>query len=83
MLRVGDVHSMTHLGDEEQEPHCELCEMVIVSEQFNPFTDNNANETGITNPDFSEVNIRTIGYEAPLQFIASPSFVYNKPPPGL
>ncbi len=82
-LRVANAHTLSHFADDTNEDHCELCEIICVSQELTPFADPGPSETpnfSLVYPKIDDVNA---GYDEPLHCFASPTFVYNKPPPGL
>ena len=80
-LRVANVHTLSHYTDEVDKNDCELCEIITVSNQFTPFVDQIPDEIEIRSVVIPESMSLVQDYEEPLHSIASPDFVYNKPPP--
>lgn len=80
-LKVADAHAFTHSYDEDEQAHCEFCQVISETKDQTYFL---GNTTSFLN---NESNIFTVeitidfGYNVPLFSIASPAFFHNKPPP--
>jgi len=84
-LRIVDAHAFSHItnDDQEDQTHCELCEIITVSNQLTPLIDNADSE--IKPKPFiivSDCKI-LIGYKTTDYSITLPKYIYNKPPPTL
>jgi len=81
LVRIVNVHTITHIDDESDSDHCELCEIISINNQSELLFDSNTYE--FNNPLNSIVTSKKIAlnYSNPLQTVSTPSFVYNKPPP--
>ena len=42
-LRVANAHTISHFSDDSTENHCELCEIIVVSQELTPFADPGSN----------------------------------------
>ncbi|MEL6812435.1 MAG: hypothetical protein AAFP76_13975 [Bacteroidota bacterium] len=80
-LRVANAHAFSHFSDDADEAHCELCEIIVASQELTPFVGQASVEIGNDNAIFVENDQSNSGYVVPLQSIVYPDFVYNKPPP--
>lgn len=81
--RIADMHAIEHLEDGEDEgTHCELCHFTTAEDPKDLYflNDISYQEPFQPVPDSFET---AINYVAPLALIASPTSVYNKPPPVL
>ncbi len=81
--RIANLHALSHLSEDEDTPiSCELCVFVMQSDQFDLIN---------TNSSYSEVELHSVPstlvvlqhYHTPKEKIASPNYIYNKPPPLL
>ncbi len=81
-LRVANAHAFSHLGEDSGHEHCELCDIIITSQEITPFSGDLSSET--ETQEFVLINKEELNseYDAPLHCIASPVAVYNKPPPS-
>ncbi len=82
LLRMVNVHVFSHFFDDEHEVHCELCDIITVSNELTPF-DNHATVT-ITRNSVTEFPVYKTNfcYETAQYSITLPKTVYNKPPPA-
>ncbi|PQB04670.1 hypothetical protein BST85_07005 [Aureitalea marina] len=82
-LRVGNVHAFSHWSDDQNSPHCELCDMLSFAEELTPAL--GSEETTISDqPALLTVDKDPItGYTEPLFCFVSPKYILNKPPPAL
>lgn len=81
-LRIGNLHVFSHISDDgDDQEHCELCEIIAVSNDLTPFT-NDVFETVVQK---SEINISrhkaNFCYELSNYSITLPECIHNKPPP--
>ena len=78
--RVADFHAFEHLSDDDVPISCERCDITSHSQQFDLYLNGVSyyEEQPIVTP--SERIISEI-YNSPLAKIATPTSVYNKPPP--
>jgi hypothetical protein len=78
--RVADLHAFVHLSDDDVPVSCERCDITSHSQQFDLYLEDvpYSEEQPINSP--SEQIISGI-YNSPLAKIATPTSVYNKPPP--
>ena len=81
LLRVTNAHAFEHFSDDTDEVHCELCDIITVSQQLTPFADTAQEETQIVPPVLFRTSELNSEYNEPLNRIVSPLSVYNKPPP--
>ena len=82
-LRVADTHAFSHFSDDEADTDCELCEIIIATQQLTPFLNQPADDADDNAIVFPESTITNQSYEEPRHLIVSPLTVYNKPPPLL
>jgi len=81
LLKVANAHSLSHLLEEEENWQCELCEMAFTFQENTPVVYTSGKEW-VPKVTFScEYQPVIAGYQEPLQHIASPHDVHNKPPP--
>jgi len=78
--RVANVHAWEHLSDDDETIACELCDITTQSQEVDLFLE------VVTYDDTSSLNtpntfIVNTYYNSPLDKIATPTSVYNKPPP--
>ncbi|PKV48043.1 hypothetical protein ATE84_0026 [Aquimarina sp. MAR_2010_214] len=79
-LRIVDVHAFSHFSDDDQ-VHCELCEIITASNKLTPFTGSafvEVEQKSII--DFPEYKTNFC-YETSQYSITLPKSIYNKPPP--
>lgn len=81
-FRVVNVHAFSHFLEEDESPHCELCEMMVTSQEKISILDMPEEEFIPRIAIFYNKELMPLGYEVPLYHIASPHYVYNKPPPS-
>jgi len=81
-LRIVDFHAMSHFADDDDDQiHCELCEVISVSNKYPPVANNTIDEIEqIVIQGFPEYKI-AFCYETSAYIISLPESVYNKPPP--
>ncbi|WP_106790780.1 hypothetical protein [Aquimarina sp. Aq78] len=80
-LRIVNVHAISHFSDDDDQIHCELCEIIAVSYKLTPFTDNTFVEVEQKPAiDFQEYKTNFC-YETSQYCITLPKSIYNKPPP--
>jgi hypothetical protein len=78
--RVADLHAFDHVSDDDVPVSCERCDITSHSQKSDLYLgDLPSYEVQIRNRP-SEQNISGI-YNSPLAKIATPTSVYNKPPP--
>ncbi len=78
--RVADLHAFDHLSDEDVPISCERCDITCHSQQFDLYLeDGSYYEEQPTNSPSEEIICGI--YNSPLAKIATPTSVYNKPPP--
>jgi len=82
-LRIGNLHVFSHFSDDsDDQVHCELCEIIAVSNDLTPFT----NDVSVAVVPKLEINISkykvNFCYELSNYSITLPESIYNKPPPG-
>ncbi len=82
-LRVANAHTFSHLNESDETTHCELCEIITVSQQLTPYLDNASTDTEDKNHAFFQYPQINFVYEEPLHCIVTPVFFHNKPPPAL
>lgn len=81
--RIADLHAFEHMDEGEgEETHCELCHINTAEDPKDLYFINDIcyQEAFQPAPDSFEP---ATSYVAPLVIIASPTSVYNKPPPLL
>ena len=81
IMRVAGIHSFSHSHEDEQ--HCDLCEIIVTSEQAATFITIDTAESCDNQNEFFETQNTYQTYEEPLSCIAAPRYFYNKPPPIL
>ncbi|MBQ4822886.1 hypothetical protein [Aquimarina sp. MMG016] len=82
-LRVVNTHAFSHFSDDDHQTDCELCEIIITSNHFTPFTGDTLDEIKQKSAtDYQEYAVN-FGYETPEYCVTLPKSVYNKPPPVL
>ncbi|WP_103070290.1 hypothetical protein [Aquimarina sediminis] len=82
-LRIVNVHAFSHSSDEDDQIHCELCEIITTSNELTPCVDSIFTEV--------EQKSRLNSYRYPANFcyetsqycITLPTSIYNKPPPTI
>ncbi len=81
-IRLVDAHVFSHFTDENDDLiHCELCEIIIASNNFTPFINNASEKIGQKAIiDFPEYKI-VLCYKTSQYSVTLPESVYNKPPP--
>ncbi|MEW7281292.1 hypothetical protein ABW636_22090 [Aquimarina sp. 2201CG1-2-11] len=80
--RVVDLHILNHLSEDDEPVSCELCDILVYSHQLDLFHNDHSHlEKEQSNIPSSFIAL--IQYRGPQEKIASPTFVYNKPPPFL
>ncbi len=78
--RIVDIHVFDHLSDEDEPISCELCDSISHMQEFDLYFD------FVTYDDDQILNrpslfvIHTY-YNSPIAKIATPTTIYNKPPP--
>ncbi len=81
LLRIVNVHDFVHFSEDEDQIHCELCDMVEVSHKITPFSSSTFIELEKkVDINFQELTTRFC-YETSGYFITLPRGLYNKPPP--
>ncbi len=81
-IRIADLHSYSHFSDDDL-THCELCEIIITSNQFTPLLDSPFIEEKTHQDVVFHVIKVDLRYKTPYYSITQPEIVYNKPPPIL
>ena len=82
-FRVGDAHGFSHWSDDQNSPHCELCDLLSIAEELTPALvseKTTISERPIVLPQDRD---HITGYVEPLFCILSPYVILNKPPPAL
>lgn len=77
--RCGSNHSNEE--EEEEDHNCDLCDFLLNTQQHTPFGQANTENLTTITPLFIDQSEPLTAYDAPLQCIATPLSVYNKPPP--
>lgn len=78
--RVADLHAFYHLSDDDAPISCEHCDITSHSQQFDFYLEDvQYHEQQLINSPNEQI-ISGI-YNSPLAKIATPTSVYNKPPP--
>lgn len=83
-IRVGHMHAWIHADVEDHVEHCELCHLILASEQNTPLNFSPSDYTFTAEDIISypyAIPLET--YQQPLQSIVTPDYVYNKPPPHI
>ncbi|KAA1247899.1 hypothetical protein [Aquimarina sp. RZ0] len=82
-LRIGNFHVFSHISDDgDDQVHCELCEIIALSNDLTPFT-NDVFEAVVQKPEIDISRYKTnFCYELSNYSITLPESIYNKPPPG-
>lgn len=78
--RVANLHSFVHLSDNDELISCELCDIIVSSQELDLFIDGPYfyEDTSISLP---STFIAFELFDTPVEKIASPLSFYNKPPP--
>ncbi|UZO80708.1 hypothetical protein NBT05_17415 [Aquimarina sp. ERC-38] len=80
--RVANLHALDHFSDDEDSISCELCDITSSSQQFDLYLGHTPSQTDyILN--YPSPYVVDSFYNSPTAKIASPSSIYNKPPPVL
>ena len=82
-LRVTNAHTYSHFGEDENDIHCELCDIIVNSQDTTPFSSQTSFQTTTFKATFVVVKKMNSAYNVPLHCIVTPTSVYNKPPPVL
>ncbi len=82
-LRVANAHAFSHFSDDDQDAHCELCEIIIISNQLTPFIGDTFEEIEQNSVTRDQEYTVDFGYETSEYCVTLPESVYNKPPPVL
>ncbi len=78
--RVANLHAMNHLSGDDDSISCEICDAISVSNQFDLITGDIFHfENNLQNIPSSFIVYTQ--YSTPIEKIASPISIYNKPPP--
>ncbi|AXT58987.1 hypothetical protein D1816_01000 [Aquimarina sp. AD10] len=82
-LKVVNAHAFSHFSeDDDDQTHCELCEIFTTTNQLTPFTNNSLTEIEQKFiVAFQEQKINFC-YETSQYSITQPKSIYNKPPPS-
>lgn len=82
LVRIGNFHGLSHLTeDDDKIMHCELCDMLLQSEDHAP-SDIPQDVYHLSFNIFIEsVERPQANYVAPVHCFVTPDFVFNKPPP--
>ncbi|WP_103863517.1 hypothetical protein [Aquimarina sp. I32.4] len=80
-LRIVNLHAFSHFSEEDETPHCELCEIIAASQQDIPFFDQ-----AFVLPEQKPTMVlqkkeRLCEYDTSHYCITLPRNIYNKPPP--
>ncbi|SEL95933.1 hypothetical protein SAMN04487910_3720 [Aquimarina amphilecti] len=78
--RVANLHALSHLSDDDSSFSCELCDILADSYQLD-LADNTQNYAENELKSIPNSSVVFLKYNSPQEKIASPSSVYNKPPP--
>jgi hypothetical protein len=78
--RVADLHAFDHLSDDDVPVSCERCDITSHSQKSDLYLGDFSYYEELTLNRPSEQSISRI-YTSPLAKIATPTSVYNKPPP--
>lgn len=80
-LRIVNAHAFSHFSGDEDQVHCELCEIIAVSAELTPCIGQEIPETkpkSFYNDKQYKINF---GYKPTQYIITLPKSIYNKPPP--
>ncbi len=78
--RVVDLHVFSHISEDDEPISCEICDTISVSNQFDLIIGDTFHfENDLQNIPSSFIVVTQ--YNTPIHKIASPVFIYNKPPP--
>ncbi|MFP2995246.1 hypothetical protein ABN763_05025 [Spongiivirga sp. MCCC 1A20706] len=77
---VANLHTLSHLSENDELHSCEVCDVIASPNQADIFLDF-ASNVDITNNNLPSTFIPNTQYNIPLVVIASPAIIYNKPPP--
>ena len=80
-LRIVNAHAFSHFSDDEDQIHCELCEIIVVSHKLTPFTDSTFVDIAQKSTLDFQVYKTNFCYKTFQYCITLPESVYNKPPP--
>ncbi|UAB80021.1 hypothetical protein INR76_07690 [Marixanthomonas sp. SCSIO 43207] len=84
LVRVVNVHAFSHLDEEHSDlAHCELCDAFKHSEKDIKFIPQVSDVKETTIGVFEYKSKPIVGYDEPLQYIATPLTLHNKPPPKI
>lgn len=80
MVRIGSVHTFSHFSNDD-DTHCELCEIIVLGNQLTPLLDNAVEEFECKNCIFLSESPSYLNYDSPMHCFAAPVCFHNKPPP--
>lgn len=82
LVRVGNAHTFSHFSNDD-DTHCELCQIIFLGNQLTPLLDNTTDEFEFKNViKFSEGQSNP-DYESPRYCFVTPVSFLNKPPPRI
>lgn len=78
--RVADLHALDHAFGDDDSISCELCDIALHSSEFDLYL---ANASYDDSPaiNLPSRRIKGCSYNSPIAKIATPTTIYNKPPP--
>ncbi|WP_025740655.1 hypothetical protein [Aquimarina pacifica] len=82
LLRIVNLHAFSHFSNDDEQIHCELCDIITISHKIVPFASNTpvalVQETVLDTQDHrTDFFYETGGYS-----ITLPKSIHNKPPPA-
>ncbi len=78
--RIANIHALSHSVDDDSSFSCELCDILVDSYQLDLINYDNSYPENASQR-IPNSRIVYTEYNSPQQTIASPIFIYNKPPP--
>ncbi|NQX76629.1 hypothetical protein [Gilvibacter sp.] len=83
LLRVGNVHAITHIDDDHDDHQCELCELIQITEDSKDLEIPATLEVPLPNTIEAVSDDLNSGYNAPVYRFVLPDRLRNRPPPVL
>jgi len=84
LLRIVDVHTISHFSDDDDDLiSCELCEIISLSNEYTPVTNNTFDELEPKALHYFREFKTAFYYETSQYCITLPQSIHNKPPPSI
>ena len=82
-LRIVDVHAFSHISSDEDQTHCELCEVIQQQQEFKLILDKSCDDLKLNIISKNRYDLINETYETFYFSSTLPENTYNKPPPFL